>query len=81
MGPPMEGAKEALSFLRESGFFILIHSCNNPKVIRDWMAFYQIPYDDIWEEKGKPVADLYLDDRAVRFDTWSKVLEEIFTGR
>lgn len=77
MGPPIEGAKEALSQIRAAGHKIIIHSCNNPKAIRDWMAYYEIPYHYIWDEKGKPICDYYIDDRAITFTTWQEVITKL----
>lgn len=78
---PIPGAKEALQKLRDSGYYVLIHSCNN----RDWIAkvlnTYEIPYDYIYDSAhdiGKPIATWYVDDRAIGFrGDWNAVLEEI----
>ena len=73
MGPPMEGAKVALDALHQQGHHIIIHSCNRPSVIADWMGYYEIPYASIWQGVGKPVASWYLDDRGVRFTSWASL--------
>ncbi len=73
MGPPVSGAKDALIQLKAQGHTILIHSCNRPSVIYDWMKYYEVPYDTIWDGLGKPKADRYLDDRAVKFTDWSSL--------
>ena len=70
LGPPMLGAKDALIQLKEAGHHIIIHSCNKPGVIADWMAYFEIPYSSIWCGNGKVIADVYLDDRAVHFTSW-----------
>lgn len=75
MGPPVPGTQAALRRLKQQGYKILIHSCNRPKVIRDFMTYYELPYDSIWEEQGKPVADFYVDDKAITFLSWSRFLE------
>jgi hypothetical protein len=82
MGEPLPGAKETIEALRARGWYILIHSCNRPEVIRDWMQYYQIPYDAIWGASPgdlgqKPAADWYIDDRAICFTTWEDVLEKV----
>lgn len=82
LGPPTEGCKEALELLKGSGYFILIHSCNRPEVIKPWMEYFKIPYDSIWGESPsdcgrKPVADWYVDDRAIRFFNWNTTLSQI----
>ena len=71
MGPPMEGAKEALRDLFRQGHQIIIHSCNRPEVIQKWMQYYEIPYHYVWDGVGKPVAHYYVDDRAVKFTSWA----------
>lgn len=78
MGDPFPGAKERLEQLRKDGHYILIHSCNRPQVIKDWMGYFKIPYDSIWgaspaDMGHKPACDIYLDDRAVRFESWDKL--------
>ena len=75
MGPPIEGVKEALVALKQQGHRVIIHSCNRPNVIANFMKYYELPYDDLWDEKGKPIADVYLDDRAITFTTWPRFME------
>ena len=36
-------------------------------VTLEWLKQHEIPYDEIYF--GKPLGDIYLDDRAVRYDT------------
>ena len=70
MGAPIEGAKEVVNELKLRGNKIIIHSvwAGNPQVIKDWMEFYGILFDEITDKK--PQADIYLDDKAVRFTSW-----------
>jgi hypothetical protein len=72
MGAPMEGAKEALEKLKSQHNKIIIHSIwgDDQKTIGDWMKFYEIPFDSI--TNIKPPADVYLDDKAVRFTSWKE---------
>ena len=63
MGPPMPGALEKLSSFRQKGYKIIIHK---------WMEFYDIPYDEI--TNIKPVADYYIDDKAIKFTSWSDII-------
>ena len=71
MGEPMPGAKEAMIDLWRAGHQLIIHSCNRPSVIKDWMQYYEIPYHYVWDQVGKPPADRYLDDLAVTFTRWA----------
>ena len=57
------------------------HSGNTAKVIADigkttldWLAKYDIPYDEIMF--GKPWADIYIDDNAFRFTDWDKIASD-----
>lgn len=70
MGLPLPGAKDALTRLKQDGHTVIIHSCCRAGVIADWMAYYEIPYSSIWQGNGKPQADYYVDDKAVRFTSW-----------
>ena len=86
---PVEGAIEKINTLKNEGHYIIIytarrmntHKANIPKVIADigkitldWLAKYNIPYDEIMF--GKPWADIYIDDNAYRFNSWNEVLAD-----
>jgi len=75
MGAPIEGAKEAITELKRRGDTVIVHSvwAGNPKVIEDWMRYYEIPFDEV--TNIKPQADIYLDDKAVRFTDWKSYVE------
>lgn len=70
MGGPIEGAKEQLTEWHDSGHTIIIHSLwgGKPDAIAKWMEYYQIPYNEI--TNIKPQADYYIDDKAIRFESW-----------
>jgi len=76
LGPPIEGAREALMLLKNSGYNIIIYSCNRPEVIANWMAYFNVPYSTVWQHP-KPKADWYIDDKNLRFTTWGDVLGQI----
>lgn len=79
---PLAGAKEALQKLRDDGHKILIHSCNNHDWIQRVLNNNDMPYDYIWstEDRGKPVCDVYVDDRAIGFrGNWTETLKDIET--
>ncbi len=70
---PFPGARDAISKLREKGYLVVIHSCNDPDFIEQWMNNYDIRHDGIWTVK--PVGTIYIDDRALRFEgDWHKTL-------
>jgi capsule biosynthesis phosphatase len=83
---PIPGAVEKIIKLKEEGHYIIIytarrmktHSANVGRTIADigkttmdWLADHKIPYDELFF--GKPWADVYIDDNALRFTSWSKI--------
>jgi len=88
-GKLIEGALSALMMLKKMGHTIIIYTTRlNPAVnskytkeqllnlVEKELIRQAIPYDSI-ETEGKPYAHLYIDDRALRFESWNQVLEEI----
>ena len=89
-GQPKRGAIRALKLLQQRGFKIIIYTCRtntrvNPQYTLGelWMMVekileqHKIPFDEVWVETGKPIADYYIDDRAIKFESWEQVMEEI----
>jgi hydroxymethylpyrimidine pyrophosphatase-like HAD family hydrolase len=77
----LPGAADAIWALRERGYRILIHSCNNPQWIRMKCEELGLIVDYVWGEtgmeQGKPVCAVYIDDRAVGFrGDWADALNE-----
>jgi len=84
--PVVDGARERLASLRAAGHTIIIFTARHMKtcggnaalaVARigtqtlNWLAQHDIPYDEI--QFGKPWADIYIDDNALRFQRWADV--------
>jgi hypothetical protein len=85
--PPVKGTREAITKLKNEGHKIIIFSVRTNKIyhqgegqlqlMRNWLAEHNIPYDKIWNY-GKPIADVYIDDRAVTFrGNWEQTLNDI----
>lgn len=85
-GKPVPGAKRFMEYLRSIGHRIIIHTCRtNPEanhgrtlkylasLVRDELHKHDMPFDEVWSGEGKPLAELYIDDRAVRFTDWDTV--------
>lgn len=75
-GEPFPGAVAAMKAMRDKGYEVYIYTCRtNPRVCPDLVAFlealrihldkWDIPYTAIYVEAGKPIADAYIDDKAV----------------
>ena len=85
-GTPLPGAADALAGLRAAGWKVIIHTTRKGTLaLRSYLHEHGIPYDEInrnsdqppGSNEGKPIADVYLDDRAVRFQSWPQALAEI----
>lgn len=76
--PPVDGVAKGMQELRDAGWIIIVHTTRSETdCILSYMEKYSIPFDFInYNPKnvllglslGKPIADVYLDDRAIRFD-------------
>jgi len=62
------GAKEFLQALRGRGFHLAIYSTRDPAAIRQWLAQNDLDTLFYHVSQSKPMAQAYLDDRAVCFD-------------
>jgi len=86
---PVPGAIEKVRALRAAGHTIILmtarhmKSCDgNPdkavarigKITLDWLARHGIEYDEI--HFGKPWADVYIDDNALRFESWQAISDD-----
>jgi len=91
-GEPYDGVKDALQKLRDDGFTIKIHSCRTSKdfcwrpsekamhlhKMSQFMQEHEIPYDEIIDIMDKPMADFYIDDRAIGFrGDWKEMIREM----
>ena len=73
-----DGAKESLEKLRDKGYKIIIYSARTwaeYEMTENWLKENKVPYDQII--LGKPQGDYWIDDRAIRFRSWDKVIDEI----
>jgi capsule biosynthesis phosphatase len=80
------GAVEFIKKLRSEGHIVIIQTARNMatcesnlgkvmknvgKVTLEWLEKNDVEYDEIYF--GKPNANLYIDDRALRFDDWENM--------
>jgi capsule biosynthesis phosphatase len=80
------GAKDKIDELRNLGHYIIIHTARNMatqrgnlgcvmqnvgKVTLDWLSENEIYFDEIYF--GKPNGEIYIDDRALRFENWNDI--------
>lgn len=88
-GEPKADVIQALKELRKLGYEIVIYSSRfTPSessyaivaainFVSRALAKNGIPYDRLWVREGKPHADYYIDDKAMKFESWKQVLKEI----
>lgn len=83
MGNPMPGCKERMDDLKRAGHTLIIHTVRatpdrDTQYLKDWLSFFSIPFDSI--AVSKPNADIYLDDRAIRFTDWDTAFNAIINA-
>src|SRR5579863_8414584 len=78
LAKPIPGAGAALKALLEAGHTVVIYSSRSWSELRmteAWLRENHIPYSGL--HLGKPVADVFIDDRAVAFTDWSATLDQV----
>jgi hypothetical protein len=78
LAEPITGAREALRELRAAGYVVVIYTARSWgefRVAERWLADHGFEYDGL--QMGKPVADLWIDDRAIRFTDWRQTLAQV----
>lgn len=86
---PIEGVVEKLKALRQNGHYIIIQTARHMKtcngnvgqvvnrigaITLQWLSDNDIEYDEIYF--GKPWAELYIDDNALRFSNWDVIADD-----
>lgn len=80
LAKPLPGAVEKLNQLYEQGHTLIIYSARTwmeYEMTADWLAKHGFRYHQL--VLGKPVGDVWLDDRAIRFQGWEDAIEKITT--
>lgn len=87
---PKPGAKEAMEKLHKNFWLIIYSTRNYDRVVdgvlepnqrnemREWLEFHKIPFDQIHTDPGKPICKCFVDDNAVRFESWETALPQIY---
>ncbi len=75
---PIDGAREALKRLRAEGHTVIIYTARGwgeMRVTQRWLEDHGIEYDGL--HMGKPIANVWIDDRAIGFKNWPDTLDEL----
>jgi histidinol phosphatase-like enzyme len=91
-GEVIPGARESMKALKKAGFYLIVHTCRtNPelnrtedcsvaelqKTVELKLKEEDIPFDEVFAGVGKPIAAVYIDDRALKFESWNDVLYKL----
>lgn len=78
LAEPIAGAREALRKLRDAGHTVIIYTARGwpeYRVAKRWLDDHGFVYDAL--HMGKPVADVWIDDRVIRFTDWDETLRQL----
>lgn len=78
LAQPIEGAQEAIAALRKAGHTVVLYTGRGwpeYRATKAWLDQHGFEYDGI--QMGKPIADIWIDDRAVRFTNWKDTLKQL----
>jgi hypothetical protein len=75
---PVPGAMQALAELQGLGLEVVVYTSRHTADIADWIsaqaAYARVNLGPIEITNLKPIASVYIDDRAVRFTDWERAL-------
>lgn len=87
---PLPGAFEALGTLHDQGYAVFIHTTRDPASVADWISdrsrlrTTNADPGEFWNDttqilvtNRKLPAVAYIDDRAIRFESWPQALADL----
>jgi uncharacterized HAD superfamily protein len=80
MAEPLPGAEKMLASLVAEGNTVIIYSSRGwqeYEMTVDWLKRHRIPYSQL--VMGKPIGDVWIDDRAIRFQDWESAGKQLET--
>ena len=78
MAKLLPGARDSVQELFNAGHTIILYTArgwNEYNMTKDWLDQNNVPFHQL--VMGKPGGDVWIDDRAIKFTTWPKVLKEL----
>jgi hypothetical protein len=78
LAKPLPGARDALQKMRDAGHTIIIYTARGwaeYRYTKQWLEDNGFPFDGL--HMGKPIGDVWIDDRAIRHENWEQTLEHL----
>ena len=80
MGAPIEGARDSVMRLKQRGhelycYTVMAKLLSGKNAVEAWLLYYNFPEMEVTDRK--PTCDIYLDDKAIRFENWNQSMEAI----
>ena len=78
LSKPIEGAIESINKLHDEGHTIIIYSARSwqeYEMTNHWLTLHKVKHDQL--VMGKPIGDVWIDDRAIEFTDWTNVINKI----
>ena len=75
---PLAGARAALQRIHDAGHTIIIYTARGWAeylYTKEWLDQNGFVYDGL--HMGKPIGDVWIDDRAIRHENWPETLEAL----
>ena len=82
MARPLEGAVESINKLFDEGNTIIFYSARTwmeYEMTTDWLQKHGFKYHQLI--LGKPIGDVWIDDRALSFTNWSDINLKLKNGK
>lgn len=78
LAKPIPNAIQSINKLYEQGNIIIIYTARNwieYEMTEHWLKSNEVKYHQL--VMGKPQGDVWIDDRAIRFEGWEVTLEKL----
>lgn len=78
LAQPLKKAVSSINKLYNEGHTIIIYSSRSWQqydMTLEWLKNYGLKYHQLY--LGKPIGEVWLDDRAIRFNKWDTVMKKI----
>ena len=75
----LPNAKEVINNWYDSGHTIIIYTArgwSEYNMTKRWLDDFGVKYHQLL--CGKPIGDVWIDDRAIKFESWDRIINEIY---